>query len=399
MKRNAPSRSPVISRRRGFGDDDGIRTGSDNGGGSGSSWFNGYFSSSNNTTNDKDNYGSMGMGVGLNLSNDMMSFHNNNYDGGFGGGGMSSMFSTTGSSTNMTTINGNAIANNTMFCNNNNNESSCMTSICSGGGTMNRNYNKYRRGSSSNSAGGGGGNNNDSEEDNRLLATMSKRKVSTPEQVDTLLASELNSLSIDERTKVLEEVHGVLVPVIETPEMITEKLQLLDKEINKIRGSKKKSAYDIAMFMNPSYVTNRSFRLMFLRSTTNYNPTLAAQKLVKHFEYKLELFGINKLTKNITQQDLIELNDMELKENSANETNDNGQEHDEEGKHTDAESNSAEPKSTLLSHLHSGCTQKLPIKDQVGRTILVSCWKFLSPNIRHQVIFVTLLVFCFVLFD
>ena len=244
-----------------------------------------------------------------------------------------------------------------------------------------------------------------SKEESILLSTLTKRKLKSPEEVDTLLAKELNSLSIDERQKVLEEVHGVLQPTIETNEFINERLDRLDKEVTKIR---KKASYDLAMFMSPAYVTNRKFRLMFLRAETNYNPTLAAQKLINHFEYKLELFGVDNLVKDITQQDLINIHNQEeaetrLKrslmrqeeEQSQPTTPPTGDSAIEKRKATDvtttaspnftADDVNEESTSTLLSALQSGSTQKLAIKDQVGRTIMVSCWEYLPSNVRHQV--------------
>lgn len=51
-------------------------------------------------------------------------------------------------------------------------------------------------------------------------------------------------------------------------------------------------------------VQNKEFRLLFLRTDTSFNAKQAAAKFVKHFELKLELFGEEKLGREIMLQDL-----------------------------------------------------------------------------------------------
>jgi hypothetical protein len=55
--------------------------------------------------------------------------------------------------------------------------------------------------------------------------------------------------------------------------------------------------------MNPDYVRNRNFRLMFLRSD-QFDVKRAALRLARHFQVKLDLFGEAKLAEDITQDDL-----------------------------------------------------------------------------------------------
>jgi hypothetical protein len=55
-------------------------------------------------------------------------------------------------------------------------------------------------------------------------------------------------------------------------------------------------------------VKHRNFRLRFLRST-EFDAPKAAQKLVDHFDFKMGLFGQEKLAQNITLDDLDE-NDL-----------------------------------------------------------------------------------------
>ena len=55
--------------------------------------------------------------------------------------------------------------------------------------------------------------------------------------------------------------------------------------------------------MDPTYVQNPEFRLMFLRADL-FDAKSAALRLIRHFEVKRDLFGVEKLTFEITQDDL-----------------------------------------------------------------------------------------------
>ena len=155
-----------------------------------------------------------------------------------------------------------------------------------------------------------------------------------PEEIESMLTKELWNLTAEERNKITEELHGVSVNVANEDDLdfVEAKLETLDREINKIRS---KQAYDRASFLCPSYVSDRNFRLMFLRAD-EFVPSNAAKRIVSHFALKSKLFGLDKLVKDITLEDL---------------SNDD-----------------------ILS-LQSGSTQLLPIKDRAGRTMLVSHYK------------------------
>jgi hypothetical protein len=117
-----------------------------------------------------------------------------------------------------------------------------------------------------------------------------------------LLVEELNTLSLQERQQVEEEVHGVADEIKEDAQFVEEKLEELNLQMNKIR---KKPAYDLALFLCPDYVTDRICLLMFLRSQC-FDVALTAKMVVNHFEVKLEYFGIDKLVRDITYEDLDE---------------------------------------------------------------------------------------------
>jgi hypothetical protein len=126
------------------------------------------------------------------------------------------------------------------------------------------------------------------------------------EDADAVAAREMNQLSLEERERVYEEIHGVSDAIDEEPHFVAQCLEQMEDEIRKIR---KKTAYERALFLSPIYVQSRDFRLMFLRAE-RFDPQRSAKRFVKFFEYKLELFGMDKLVKTITLGDLDE-DDME----------------------------------------------------------------------------------------
>jgi hypothetical protein len=124
------------------------------------------------------------------------------------------------------------------------------------------------------------------------------------DNVNDLRVDELNQLSKEERERAQDEIHCVVdkFSVEEEPEFVEKRLAQMDDEINKTRH---KSAYGRALFFSPSYVRDRDFALMFLRST-NFHPSKAAECMIAHFELKLELFGVECLARAVTLEDLNE---------------------------------------------------------------------------------------------
>jgi hypothetical protein len=62
-----------------------------------------------------------------------------------------------------------------------------------------------------------------------------------------------------------------------------------------------KTAYLLAMSLSNKYVSN--FRLHFLRAE-DYDPKSAAERMVRYFDTKCEIFGKDKLVKDIDLGDL-----------------------------------------------------------------------------------------------
>lgn len=121
-------------------------------------------------------------------------------------------------------------------------------------------------------------------------------------EADELLAKEMNELSVTERERVLEEVHGVAEVMQETPVFVSQKLAKLDQEVSNIR---KRTAYDRALFLSTRHVRDPKLRLMFLRAEY-FDARKAAKRMVLYFESKQVLWGDTKLVKTITLDDFDE---------------------------------------------------------------------------------------------
>lgn len=107
------------------------------------------------------------------------------------------------------------------------------------------------------------------------------------EIAEKILCAELEKLSLIDHEQALFDIHGLPQYHNEDPPNIDKYLQELEKELRMIED---KEAYDYAKYLNEDYVNDPSFRLMFLRSDL-FDPRLAAQRMVYHFELKKELFG------------------------------------------------------------------------------------------------------------
>jgi hypothetical protein len=121
-----------------------------------------------------------------------------------------------------------------------------------------------------------------------------------PESVDALIAREMNQLSMEERNTIYSDIHGVADIVKEAPGFINFQLLQLETELSKI---KTKTAYDLAKSLSADYVNDPKFRLMFLRASS-FDVNAAAAQMARFFDEKLELFGAEKLTKDIEWSDL-----------------------------------------------------------------------------------------------
>jgi hypothetical protein len=134
----------------------------------------------------------------------------------------------------------------------------------------------------------------------RPLPSSSPPEYPTLDEASIMLAKDMNGLSVEEREKVLEDVHGIARVVDEPEEFIEACLALLEKELDNISS---KTAYDLARSMSEEYTCSKEIRLMFLRAES-FHPYNTASCMVRFFDEKCELFGAEKLTKDITLHDL-----------------------------------------------------------------------------------------------
>jgi hypothetical protein len=132
--------------------------------------------------------------------------------------------------------------------------------------------------------------------------TKTARPYATKEELDRFIAQSIATLSFQDRQRELEELHGVSKQNPEDPKSIEEWLQQLDTHLNTIKQG---TSYELAESMNRAYVVNRDFRLMFLRAD-GYDPKAAAERMIRFFDMKGDLFGREKLVKDIMFSDLDE---------------------------------------------------------------------------------------------
>eukprot|EP00934_Nitzschia_sp_Nitz4_P006286 Nitzschia sp. Nitz4//scaffold99_size76975//4803//6306//NITZ4_005564-RA/size76975-snap-gene-0.4-mRNA-1//-1//CDS//3329560814//6276//frame0 len=129
---------------------------------------------------------------------------------------------------------------------------------------------------------------------------------------DDVIAAELSKLSIVEREAALHDLHGVSSGVVETPELVEQSSLQMD-DLLYSRTVQKSKAYELAEKMNPVFVQDIKFRLLFLRAE-EFNVQSATAKMQQFLNMKCELFGSDKLCKSITLHDLSH-DDMETLHN------------------------------------------------------------------------------------
>lgn len=117
---------------------------------------------------------------------------------------------------------------------------------------------------------------------------------------DASMAKELNSLSLQDRERSYEEVHGVAELFDETPEKTAEKIEGLVEALGAISS---KPAYDKAIELDREYVEDPKFRKMFLRAE-DWDTDKAATRLVKYMEKKRKFFGDDSMVRSLTLKDL-----------------------------------------------------------------------------------------------
>lgn len=122
------------------------------------------------------------------------------------------------------------------------------------------------------------------------------------------IAREYQELPPTQQNQVWSDLTGsetaTILQTDESPEAIHLAIGELAYEIDKI-PTKHKQAFEMALANFPDFVNDPSFILRFLRAE-RFDANLTAARLVLHFEQKLELFGPDKLGREILLSDLEE---------------------------------------------------------------------------------------------
>ena len=127
-----------------------------------------------------------------------------------------------------------------------------------------------------------------------------------------LFSSKLNELSIQDRSDALNDIHGIIDQereyggkTLESPEVLKSRIEDMTNEICLTMKKEEHTTIGIrqALKSSPNYVDQ--LKLRFLRALSHDSQS-SARRMIEFFNLKLELFGPNKLGKEITMDDLTE---------------------------------------------------------------------------------------------
>eukprot|EP00980_Cylindrotheca_fusiformis_P019693 scaffold6870_cov121-Cylindrotheca_fusiformis.AAC.20 len=119
------------------------------------------------------------------------------------------------------------------------------------------------------------------------------------QQAEDLWAVDMSKLSLEERSKALDDVHCVGETIVETPEMLRKALSEFGEEARRLSNP----VYEIALQQNRQYVEGEAFRLKFLRCNL-FEIKSSVSQMMKLLQYKAKYFGIDKLARDIVLADL-----------------------------------------------------------------------------------------------
>lgn len=122
----------------------------------------------------------------------------------------------------------------------------------------------------------------------------------SPDEVLSMIASDMSKLSLQEREKAENDIHGIGDTVVETPELLTRCLEEMNHYLD---AMKRGTSFELAEAIDRSYTSNVHFRTMFVRAE-RYRPVDAAERMIRFFDCKKELFGTDLLVKDILLEHL-----------------------------------------------------------------------------------------------
>ncbi|KAL3918534.1 MAG: hypothetical protein SGILL_004189, partial [Bacillariaceae sp.] len=153
------------------------------------------------------------------------------------------------------------------------------------------------------------------------------------DDVDAIMAKELNRLSVQDRTNIQEEIHGVQsLACDESKEHIEDSLRKLQEEIDNrhnLYDPSLRGALDQAMACKDSFVHSTQYRLQYLRADF-FHPKKACRRLMVRLRLLQKYFGPSALQRSL------KISDFPKKEQA---------------------------------HLRKGHVQILPSRDRAGRLI------------------------------
>jgi hypothetical protein len=130
-----------------------------------------------------------------------------------------------------------------------------------------------------------------------------------------------SSASPEDREESLYDVHGVLKPVEETPELVEERKQQLAFELSRGSSSSRsdprcatREGYEIAVGTNPEFVDRH--HLCFLRAE-HFDVKRAAARCLRHYQAKLEYFGPDLVGQELGLKDLSKAERQALRAGAA----------------------------------------------------------------------------------
>ena len=137
-------------------------------------------------------------------------------------------------------------------------------------------------------------------------------KVKTVDDIDHVLAEELNEMSFKDRNDIQEEIHCVKSFVVaETPELIDRSLTKLRHEVQALPIDARR-AYDDTLVTDSNYAHSQEFCLKFLRAEL-FDAKKAAARMAKYLTLMFKIFGPIALTRPMRFDDLEKKEQEEMK--------------------------------------------------------------------------------------
>ncbi len=133
---------------------------------------------------------------------------------------------------------------------------------------------------------------------------MLPHDVTTDKDLEAVLAYELTLLSLNDRTKVQEEIHCVRSSAVpETPVFVNDSLEKLRVEVSGLVGTGGDNVYVDSLVLDSPYVQSRDFCLKFLRADL-FNVKIAACRMLNHLEQLFKFYGPVALQRPLRYSDL-----------------------------------------------------------------------------------------------